>query len=359
MKLVKEDLANGRIIVIPQDSDDLYVLYNIITPGDIIRSKTSRRIKRGEGGTEGSSRLLVSIKLKAENIEFQGFGDIIRVRGKILEASDSHVTLGNYHTIKIELLKKISIKKYKWSSIDLEKIRAAQLGTPSGLVLIAIDDESALVSQVGTYATRILLELSPSIPRKGSDPKQHVKETLNFFADLSKFINKQRDEGIAEHIIIGGPGFTREKYLEYLYNNYPQISGNILSVATNSAGRPGIREIISDHIPENYISGNIAKLQSTLIQRCMEELGKDSGLVAYGQDVYYAAEIGAIEYLLVLDTELRGSIAKREKVQQLMEYVKKIRGKTITMSSMHEETGTILKGLGGIAALLRFKLPKK
>ncbi|MHA2250003.1 MAG: mRNA surveillance protein pelota [Candidatus Kariarchaeaceae archaeon] len=358
MKLVKEDIKNREITVIPLDSDDLYTLYNVIVPGDIIRSKTSRRIKRGDDGTEGSSRLLVDIKILTESIEFQGFGDIIRIKGKIIETTHSHVTIGSYHTIKIELLKQLTIEKENWAEFELDKIRESQLGMPSGLLIVTIDDQSAMVAQVGTHATRILLDLTPSITRKGSDPSQNAKETQKFFKELAKFIHDKKKEGIGEHIVIGGPGFTRESFTEYLKQNYRGIFSDWLSLATNSVGRPGIREIITDHIPENYIAGKTAKLQASLIQRCLEEIGKNTGLIAYGSDVYTAADLGAIEYLLVLDTELRKSVEERAKIQTLIGLSKKTRSKSIIMSSMHD-SGELLKGLGGIAALLRFKLPKK
>lgn len=359
MKLVKKDLANGRIEVIPLDSEDLYTLYNIIAPGDLIRSKTSRRIKRGKEITESSSRVLVTVLLKTESVEFQGFGEIIRVRGKILEASDSQITLGSYHTIKIELLRKLSIIKDGWSSTELEFIYDSQLGSPSGLLIVGIDDQSAIVSQVGTHATRILLELNPSIPRKGSDIKQHVKATQEFFSELADFLTEKKEEGISDYLIIGGPGFTKEAFISYLNENNKKIAKTMLSIATNSAGRTGVREILFEHLPDDYVAGITASTQAFLIKRVLEEIGKDTGLIAYGSDVIYAAEIGAVDHLLVLDSEFRESIAKREKIQGLIETVKENRGKSTLMSSMHENTGDILKGLGGIVALLRFKLPKK
>jgi protein pelota len=358
VKLVKQDLATGRMIVIPQDADDLYTLFNIISPGDKLKSKTSRRIKRGESGGDDSSRTSVTITIQVEDINFQGFGEMIRVKGKILEASDPQISLSSYHTLKIELLRQISIEKSKWSKFELEKIESSQLGTPSGLVIVAIDDQSAIVSQVGSHATRILLDLEPTIPRKGSDVIQHTRSMMLFFADLSQFLNDLHGNNVLEYLIIGGPGFTYESFVDYLKDSYAHLTKNFSSVATNNSGRSGIQEILTSHLPDSFVAGKSAQMQAKLIQRILDELGKDTGLIAYGSDVNYAASVAAIDQLLILDTKLHESLEKRSQLTELMDHVKQNRGKVVLMSSLHD-SGEILKGLGGIVSILRFRLPAK
>lgn len=358
MKLLGEYPSDGKIVVIPQDSDDLYHLYNIIAPGDKIRSVTTRKIKGTDQDYSSTSRITVNIELEVEGTEFHGFGESIRVRGQITEASDPSVSLGSYHSINIELYKKLSIiKPQGWSNQDVKRIREAQMGKPSNLIVVAIDDQSAIISQVGTHASKILLEMEPSIPRKGSDPQQHRKETREFFSELAEFLQQQKEQGTAKHFIIGGPGFTKENLSDYLKINHPELINNLKFVHTKSAGRGGIKEIITEHISDNLNAGLQAQRQAQLIEEILEAIGKDTGLIAYGSDVVKAAEMGAIEKLLVLDTELRDTLEKRGKIQKIMEKVENMGGETILMSSMHDSS-EILEGLGKIVALLRFKLPK-
>ncbi|HIP74833.1 MAG TPA: mRNA surveillance protein Pelota, partial [Thermococcus paralvinellae] len=70
-------------------------------------------------------------------------------------------------------------------------------------------------------------------------------------------------------------------------------------------------------------------------------------------EVEEGANYGAIETLLILDELLKGGM--REKIEQLMEFVRQMRGNIVIVSSEHEG-GEKLKALGGIAALLRYRV---
>lgn len=343
------------ITVIPEHMDDLYTLYNLILIDDRVSSKTSRRIKRDEGGSDTGKRTQVFMKVKAEQTEFHGFGDIIRVRGKIVAASDANITIGSYHTIKIELFKSIVIqKKYPWSEYDLKSIEGAIVGQSTGIVIVALDDQSATIARVGSHATKIILEIEPSIPRKSGDVKQHQMGMRDFFKTLSDFLIDKISDNIADQIIIGGPGFTREEYSDYCNLNYPKLLARIQFTATQSAGRPGIRELVLHHLPEQFEEAKEASLQANLIKLFFDELGKDTGKVAYSVQAYQAAEMGAVETLLVLDKLMRGSVEQRNKIIDLINLVNENRGRVKIISAM-QESSELLENFGGIVAMLRFK----
>lgn len=355
MRLSEHDTDNHSITVIPEHMDDLYTLYNLIMIGDRVSSKTSRRIKRDEGGSDTGKRTQVFMIIKTEQTEFHGFGDIIRVRGKIVEASDSNITIGSYHTIKIELFKSIIIqKKQPWSDYDLKNIEGAIVGQTTGIVIVALDDQSATIARVGSHATKIILEIDPSIPRKSGDVKQHQMGMNEFFKTLSNFLLEKVSEHIADQIIIGGPGFTREEYLDYCKLNYPKLIPKIQFTATQSAGRPGIRELVLHHLPEHLEEAKEASLQANLIKSFFDELGMNTGKVAYSKQVYQAAEMGAVETLLVLDKLMRGSVDQRNKIIDLINLVNENRGRVKIISTM-QESSELLENFGGIVALLRFK----
>lgn len=123
MKFVEHNVDSHKLTVIPEHMEDLYVLYNVILEHNRVSTRTSRRIKREEGGSDSNKRTSVYMTVKTEQTEFHGFGDIIRVRGRIVDASDANITMGSYHTIKIELFKEISIqKKEPWQQYDLNNL---------------------------------------------------------------------------------------------------------------------------------------------------------------------------------------------------------------------------------------------
>jgi protein pelota len=112
-----------------------------------------------------------------------------------------------------------------------------------------------------------------------------------------------------------------------------------------------------------------------LMDQLMAEISKDEGGKAvYGyEEVKKALEYGAIESLMVCDEKLmafeegegegprergKGLTAKgegREEIERLLERVERERGEIVVFSTEFEP-GKRLKGLGGVAALLRFPI---
>jgi len=89
-----------------------------------------------------------------------------------------------------------------------------------------------------------------------------------------------------------------------------------------------------------------------LIKKVLEELRKESGLVTYGKvEVKQAAEYKAIEELFVLDELVR----KDKEVEAIIEEAEKRKVK-MTIFSAANQAGKELASLGGLAALLRFKI---
>lgn len=357
MKFISRDNENNEISLIPNSADDLYQLYNVIMVDDWVSTKTSRRVKEVSGGSESGKRTSVTIKVKVENTEFHGFGDVIRVKGKIVEASDSMITMGNYHTLKISLFKEVFIKKkIAWSKFDIQSLENSFLGIKTGILLVAIDDESAIISLVGTHATKILLEMLPTIPRKSSDVKQHLKGMYDFFNDLTKFLLEKIGEFNLDQIFIGGPGFTKDEYYDFVKENYANILSKIVIKSIPSSGRSGISELIRNELPEHLDEVKVLKIQTNLVNTFLDHIGKNTGKIAYGSLIDKATELGAVEHLLILDSKMRGSVKDRNSIIKLIDLVEQNRGKVHIVSELHE-IGELLKGFTGLIAILRFKLP--
>jgi protein pelota len=95
-----------------------------------------------------------------------------------------------------------------------------------------------------------------------------------------------------------------------------------------------------------------------MVEEVLKRIGKSEKNVAYGLDeVEKAAELGAVEKLLLADQMLReASDEERLMIEDLMKNVEG-KGGNITVISTEHEAGIKLMALGGIAALLRFALP--
>lgn len=74
----------GWIRVTPEDADDIWALYNIISPGDEIESMTMRRVlqENASGTVVDSQKVKVLLAVVAEKIDVDIKGASLRVNGK-------------------------------------------------------------------------------------------------------------------------------------------------------------------------------------------------------------------------------------------------------------------------------------
>ena len=354
MKIIKENKDENSVSILPENSDDLYLMYNTLFIDNIIEAKTSRKIK------ETGDRINIWVKLKVIDTQFHGFGEIIRVRGIILEASDETVSLGTHHSINLELLKEVKIiKPNGWKLSELKRLKNSKLSNANGLIIIIIDDMETLVVQIGEHATKKLLELKPSITRKGSDPEGNRSETKKYFNEVAGFMRELKQDNLAKYWIIGGPGFVKENFGDFLKENYNELITNLKIVDTLNSGMSGVKEVLLNKVPENFKVGMSAKKQAELMGMFMERLGRNLDNIAYGNNMEDLANMGAVKYLLVLDKELHKLPEHRRKIERMMSIVDKMGGNSILMSSQYDEERTnILEGFGGVIAILRYEIKK-
>ena len=95
--------------------------------------------------------------------------------------------------------------------------------------------------------------------------------------------------------------------------------------------------------------------ESILIEDLIREISIN-GKAAYGlKDVQNALGYGAIETLLIADETLRNGREKGVDIDELLIKIEQAQGKIVVFSTVFEP-GEKLHKLGGIAALLRFKV---
>ena len=129
------------------------------------------------------------------------------------------------------------------------------------------------------------------------------------------------------------------------------ISGGIDSpVATYLMMKKGadIVGIYFDNRP--FCDEKTLEKTTKIVEKLFEEIAKN-GNFAYGFDeVKNALDAGAIETLLVTD-----KLVRTKKADELLEKAKKTKSKFMIISTVHD-SGKKLEGLGGVGALLRYKI---
>jgi len=195
-------------------------------------------------------------------------------------------------------------------------------------------------------------------------------------------------------LIVGGPGKTKNEFVEGNYLHYELKNALLDMVDTQSTGEKGVREIVSKS--SDVLKEMCVPEEKRAVQRVLAEIAKQNGLVTYGlNSVLEALKKGEVEVALATDNtemieydavckkcgNLKVTIVNKNDIQTInkmnstqcekckaLEY--EIEEKDIVdvledaasqtdarveVISAESEEKAKLAGLGGFAALLRFR----
>ncbi len=209
---------------------------------------------------------------------------------------------------------------------------------------------------------------------------EHLKKTGEI---ATKIFKGEKD---LKGVIIGGPGPLKEKFKGGEYLDY-QLRKKVLGVVdTSYTGIQGLQEIVQRG--ESLIQEASAVRERAIMQGFFEHLKKDDGLSIYGlEEVKSALDYGAVKTLLIseeydwvrtkltcqcgnkIEKDIKpGSVQKcpkcksemkiegeKELIDVLSEQAKGL-GSEVEIISVDSREGEQFKEIGGIGAVLRYKL---
>ncbi|MDI6642573.1 MAG: mRNA surveillance protein pelota [Candidatus Hodarchaeaceae archaeon] len=349
MRVIHKDLKHGRIKLAVETLDDLWHLQHLVEPGDIAMASTWRR-ERETGDKLRPERLekrRVTLSIRVESVEFHKHANRLRLLGTIIEGPD----MGKHHSFSLEPGSALAITK-EWKPDHLQRIRdAVRASRRPRVLLVALDDSSAELALVRQYGLDELGAISR--PRAGKlyavEREADEKKFFHRLAEAMKDVIAR--EGVRA-AIVAGPGFTKDAFTAFLREKFQELALTVRRDDVSSGGRAGLYEMVRRGLVERVSQEDRVSREISLVEQLMTEIAKE-GLATYGKaEAERAASVGAIEKLLVADELLR---ANRVDVEELLEETRKTRGEVVVISTEHDG-GKQLLALGGIAALLRFKI---
>ncbi|EGB10786.1 hypothetical protein AURANDRAFT_22353, partial [Aureococcus anophagefferens] len=106
MKIVHSDdleaREGGSLTVVMEESDDLWVLYNLVDPDDTVRCGTLRKVNKSDkaGAKAATEKRRVTLSVRAIASEYDGIADVVRVSG-VNVAENDYVKMGAHHTLEV------------------------------------------------------------------------------------------------------------------------------------------------------------------------------------------------------------------------------------------------------------------
>jgi len=344
MKILKIDRFKSSVELIPETRDDLWHLSHVVEVTDLVRARTTRKIKGKEG--EQTIREKMRLEIEVKEIEFGKFTGSLRLHGVIRGGKPvEFVDLGSAHSIEVENGKKIFIKKKILRNDQLERLKKAQKATHKKPVLVVVlDDEVATIALMKEFG----LEEKGTI-HSGKSGKQfeHGDWKKQFYGDISKKVMDLNPDSL----VLAGPGFAKGDLEKILKEK--SFKGKIFTENTNQVGLTGVNELLKGQAFAKIVQDSELSREAMLIEKVMTEIGKGTGKATYGfREVENAIDVGAAEELLVLDTLLGKEM---QKVRPLLDKAEALHA-TIHIFNSEHDPGRKLDGIGKIAALLRYKI---
>ncbi|MFA0823241.1 MAG: mRNA surveillance protein pelota [Methanomethylovorans sp.] len=346
MRVMKKNLRDkeGEISILAETLDDLWHLKYIIETGDLVFAVTKRKsdVATDKLRPEKVEKKIVRLGVRVESLEFHKFSNRLRVHGVIEHGMD----IGSHHTFNIEEGTELSIVKV-WKKDQLERIEEAEIASkrPS-VIIVAIEEGDADIGLVKHYGIEIYSHINQSAGKaEGNLRNVFFQEVLD---QLMHAISG------SESIVLAGPGFTKEDFLKYAQQKEPEMASKLVFEDTASIGMSGFQEVLRRGAVDRIMEQSRIARESKLMEDLLKEIAVD-GKVAYGMsEVKMALDYGAIEVLLICDELLREEREKGE-IDSFLQEVEHSQGTIVVFSTVFEP-GQKLLALGGIAALLRFRI---
>ena len=274
--------------------------------------------------------------------------------------------------------------------------------------ILLLDSSEATFATLTGRRLEIVQEITSGIPGKHRAGGQSARrferlremQLIEFFKRVGQHANEIfLPIPDLKGIILGGPGPTKLDFEKGRYLDYRLKEKLLAVVDTAYTGEHGVEEIV-ERAPE--IIKNVRYVEEKrIIQKFLYEIGHDTGLATYGEkDVRRALESGSVETLLLSEEldktrikiecascgytsyqTLKGPevqnleqsinnascpkcqtatlqiVEKTEIIEELAKLAEGSSANVEIISTETEEGQMLWKAFGGIAAILRYKLP--
>jgi len=338
--------SENRVVLKLDSLDDFLYLKQIIEKGDLIRGKSSRKIKLGsEGGRQKSIKKSIWVTIKVNQIEI---GSKFRATGSV-ESEIVGIPLNSSHSIDFESGSEVEIDKENWKPYQLNLIKDAERASKAPKALICVlDDEISTFAHITASGYTSLGQLNLRLSKKRY--QEHKNQGEKDITKVANAIIKNYEEYEVNNIILGSPLFWKEIVSKKVLELDKNVASKISLEDVSGGDESGIREIISGKVLERIIKDSKLAKDEKSVNNLLELIAKRSDLVTYGmKNVTHAVDHGAVEDLILTD-----KIMDSNEIGTILDSVEKSGG-SISIINSTSSAGKKLNGLKGIIAKLRFK----
>lgn len=338
----------GTCSLLVENSDDLWTLRRLVSVGDTVVTKTSRVVKQEEeySRPDRGERVKITIALEVEAIALDRSVDRLRVRGKIVEASDESVSKAGSHSISISPGHGLTLKKGEWLPLHTNLLNSSKKVGRRFLV-VTIDRRGAGIGLLtGSHLTIVSTEDS------GVGGKRFKEgNPQSFFKDVVGVLKNSWREG--DTIVLAGPGHTKLTLANLLSSEHDLAKNVTVLEGFDLADADGVRSLIKFEGFQKIASDSVLVEVQTIVSEVVKRISKGDPRVAYALErVKERAEAGAVESCVLSDDAFIHGVREEDVVAVLNMIEQK--GGRVYLADSSLELGKQVSSFGGIIALLRY-----
>ena len=342
--------SNNAFIIIPEDSDDLFILRRILEKDDLFIADTTRLIKQVKeyGRPDKGERVKVRVAIKVEQSKLDSAVDRLRISGIITDTNNEMVPKGMHHSLSVHAGDIVIVDKGRgWRDIELRMLKRSASG--ASFILVAVDTQEAAVAKVSGTNVKVIPNIYSGQSGKRYQTKNPNIET--YLIDIAKTVSSIIGE--YDKVIIFGPGETRRRFFNILVSKENILKERVQVVdGIDVAGEDGIFVFLRSAAMREVMSASKLAAVSSMLDKVMLMVNRGEAKFAMGMnEVSQAAALKAIEAVVFSDSIFK--TADEEVIVKLLNLIESHGAKTFAVDSS-TDIGLRVSSLGGIVAILRY-----
>lgn len=371
MKKIYSDAFNNIltcIVVLIDAPDDIWHLYNIIRPKDIVSSKTSRKVSTTQQcGKVSGQRILTKLVLEVDHTDIDLKNDILRISGRNITKNE-YVKIGAFHTLELTINSKIKIQKSAWEKNFLERINfACDSKKQTKLAIILIQHNTAHLCTVTDSLTLFKQTFQTSYTQK-TKLSSNLRKTqfYKFYMDIFNALIEKVNMDDINGVVIAGPAFYKSSLLNFIVET--ATSKKIISITSNShkfhllncpsGHKMAISHLLTDNKLKELLKDTRFSLDTIKIEEFKKNLAMCPDRIVYGLENISAFLSKSIGKLLLIndDIYLSNDVSIRSSSSNLVNLATSRNTPVHILSSMHAP-GQHLSLFGGVVLISLYDSP--
>ena len=137
--------------------------------------------------------------------------------------------MGAYHTLDLELNRKLTLEKGDWDSIDLERLDiACDVNQSADVAAVLMQEGLAHICLITPNMTLVRSKIEVGIPRKRKGfVQQHEKGLAKFYDAVIQGVLRINFT-VVKCVLVASPGFVKDQFFEYMMQQAVKLDQKVL-----------------------------------------------------------------------------------------------------------------------------------